>query len=200
MHNYSTDSNEREKILYALAVLAVVAAWLLSRALLAAHLAVPWWFDAPSTMGFYGLFFKVFDNYVWVASVLHRTRIVKVPVITGEWRGYVTSSFDDQKRSRRVSVEIRQTWTRLTVLLSSELSHSFTLTAAIQVHAPEGIVLSYQYQNEPKPGAVQTMVMHIGSARLVLEDERCLTGYYYSGRGRQEYGQLFLQKAPPGTV
>lgn len=69
-----------------------------------------------------------------------------------------------------------------------------TLTAAIQVHAPEGVVLSYEYENQPRPGALKTMEIHIGTAWLVFTDGRVLEGYYYSGRGRQEHGSIHLER------
>ncbi len=194
MHAYSTDSNERERVLFGLAVLAVGAAWSLSRILNGTQIAVPWWLDAPSTMGFFGIFFALFDRYVWRARMLHRIGLLKVPVLAGEWRGHVVSSFDDHKKPREVRVRIEQTWLRIVVLLSSDTSNSHTLTAAIEVHAPEGIALSYQYENQPQPGAVKTMEIHLGTARLIFADGRVLDGYYYSGRGRQEYGSIHLAR------
>ncbi|SRR5467141_272996 len=194
MHAYSTDSGERERVLFGLALLAVGAAWSLSRVLCAIHVAVPWWLDAPSTMGFFGIFVAVFDRYVWRARVLHRIGLLEVPVLDGEWRGHIVSSFDDHKKPREVRVRIRQTWMRIVVLLSSGTSNSHTLAAAIQVHAPEGAVLSYEYENQPQPDAVKTMEIHLGTARLVFADGRVLEGFYYSGRGRQEHGSIHLER------
>ena len=68
--------------------------------------------------------------------------------------------------------------------------HSHTFTAAIAVHAPEGVVLSYQSENQPQPGAMKTMEIHVGTARLVFTEGDSLEGYYYSRRGRQEHGKL----------
>jgi len=194
MHTYSTDSSEREQILLGLALLAVLLAWGLSRLLHFTQLTVPWWFDAPSTMSFYGILFKLFDRRVWQCRMLRWIGLLKVPVLTGEWRGHVVSSFDGHKKPHEVRIRITQTWTRIAILLSSDTSSSHTLTAAIQVRAPEGVVLSYQYENQPRPGAVKTMEIHLGTARLVFSDDRVLEGYYYSGRGRQEYGSIHLER------
>lgn len=194
MHPYSTDSKEREQVLLGLALLAIGLALGLSRLLHAAQFAVPWWLDAPSTMGFYGVLFKCFDKSLWQWVSIRRTRLLKVPILAGEWHGHVLSSFDDHKKPHEVTVRISQTWTRIMILLSSATSDSHTLTASIEVHAPEGVVLTYQYENQPKPGAVKTMEMHIGTARLVLADGGVLEGYYYSGRGRREYGSIHLER------
>ncbi len=193
MHSYSTDSSEREQVLFGLALLAVGAAWSVSRILHVTHTALPWWFDAPSTMGFYLVFFKIFDRWLWQKGLVSRLGLVKVPVLSGNWEGHVVSSFDN--RPHRVSIRIRQTWTRISIALQSDASRSYTVVAAVQVHAPDGVVLSYQYENQPQPGALKTMEIHLGTARLVLSDGCILEGYYYSGRGRQEYGSIHLERA-----
>lgn len=195
MHSYSTDSNERERVLLGLAALAIALALGLSKLLQATHLSVPWWLDAPSTMGFYGILFKCFDKSLWRWVSIRWTRLLKVPNLAGEWHGHVLSSFDDHKKPHEVTVRINQTWTQIMVLLSSATSDSHTLTASIEVNTPEGVVLTYQYENQPKPGSVKTMEIHIGTARLVLTDGRALKGYYYSGRGRREYGSIHLERA-----
>jgi len=192
MHPYSTDSKEREQVLLALAALAIVLALALSLALKAAHLTVPWWLDAPATMGFYGILFKWFDERLWRWPPIRWTRLLKVPILAGEWQGHVLSSFDDHKKPHAITLRIKQTWTRIVVLLSSGTSDSHTLTASIQIAAPEGVVLTYQYQNQPRPDALKTMEMHIGTARLVFMDGSALEGYYYSGRGRREFGSIHV--------
>ena len=194
MHPYSTDSNERESILFGLAITAVLCALGFSSLVRTTHITVPWWFDAPSTMGFYGILFKCFDQKLWRWRVVRWTGLLKVPVLAGEWRGHVVSSFDDHKKPHEVTIRITQTWTRIGILLSSETSDSHTLTAAIQVYAPEGMVLTYQYENQPKPHAVRTMEIHIGTARLMFADGKVLEGNYYSGRGRQAQGSIHLER------
>src|SRR5205809_179732 len=100
MHPYSTDSSERERVLFGLALLAVGAAWGLSRLLHATQITVPWWIDAPSTMGFYAIWLKLFDSCLWRWQQLHQIGLLKVPLLAGEWRGHVVSSFDDHKKPR----------------------------------------------------------------------------------------------------
>ncbi|SRR5712692_2721718 len=194
MHSYSTDSSERERILFGLALLSVGAALGLSRILHASHITLPWWFDAPSTMTFYGVFFTVFDRALWRIPLLRQIGLLEVPVLAGNWTGHLLSSFDNHSKPHSVQVRIEQTWTRIMIALQSELSASFTLVAAIQVNAADGIVLSYQYENQPRPNALKTMEIHLGTARLVFARGRCLEGYYYSGRGRQNYGTLYIER------
>lgn len=194
MHPYATDSNEREKVIFGLAVLAVSTAWAFSRLLAFAHFTAPWWLDAPSTMAFFGLFYGTFDRVLWRQQWAHRLGLVKVPVLDGEWCGHVRSSFDQHAGEHAVKVHIKQCWTQISLVLESTGSISRTVVASLHVSTPEGAVLSYQYRNEPKPDAVGTMQIHYGTARLVLRDTDVLDGDYYSGRGRQNYGSITLRK------
>jgi hypothetical protein len=194
MHHYGTDSNERKYIPLLLAGLAIATALGFSRFLLWVHLTVPWWLDAPSTMGFYGLFYVWFDKKLWRIGLLRRLGLVKVPILDGHWQGVVRSSYDNHSREHQVEVQVKQTWTRISIRLESGSSRSHTTLAHIDIFSPEGIVLSYQYQNDPAPGAVDTMQIHHGTARLRVIDENTLEGDYYSGRGRQNYGSITLRK------
>jgi hypothetical protein len=55
--------------------------------------------------------------------------------------------------------------------------------------------LLYEYLNEPKPHAPSAMQIHRGHARLELaEDRSSLSGQYFTGRGRQTFGTLVLQR------
>jgi hypothetical protein len=175
-------------------VVAIGAAWVFFRLLGKAHLEVPWWLDAPSTMGFFAFLYAIFDKTLWRQSWVRRLGLVKVPVLEGRWQGHIRSSFDQHAVEHKVSVDIKQSWTRISLMLESAGSTSRTLVGSLQVDTPEGPVLSYQYQNEPKSGAPGTMQIHYGTARLVLRDGVALDGDYYSGRGRQEYGTITLRK------
>jgi len=194
MHPYSTDSNERQKITFGLAVLAIGIAWALFRLFAFVHFTVPWWLDAPSTMGIFGFCYTAFDKVLWRQGWVRRIGLVKVPDLEGKWQGHIKSSFDQNSKEHEVSVRIRQSWTRLSLLLESGNSVSRTLVGSLQVTTPEGPVLSYQYRNEPRPVALETMQIHYGTARLVLRDADVLDGDYYSGRGRQQYGSIILRK------
>ncbi len=194
MHSYITDSTERRHVPLASAVLAVLLSWALNAVLTALHVSIPWWIDAPSVAGFYGILYKAFDTHCWRWSVWHITGVVKVPVLGGEWTGYVLSSHDDFAAQHPVQVEIRQDWTRMRVTLQGRFSHSHSIVAAILTEAPDGIVLDYEYQNEPVANAVETMQIHHGTARLTLSGTSVLQGYYYTGRGRGNHGHVHLSR------
>jgi hypothetical protein len=191
MHPYSTDSEERFQIAFALAVIAVGLAWLV--ALVTGKTHPPFWLEVPGTATLYGLLLGIFRSYIWNWAVLHTASIVKVPDISGDWRGYVTSSFDSLAEQHPVTVRIRQNWTHLSLRLSTEHSDSESVVASMVMGNQP--VLSYQYRNVPRTGAKETMHAHDGTATLNLIDgQRQLSGEYYSGRDRANQGILVLEK------
>jgi hypothetical protein len=200
MHPYATDSNERQYIPLILAGLAIAAALLLSYLLDAFSIQIPWWIDAPSTMGFYGIFFSLFNKKIWKMELLRSIGLVKVPVLEGPWKGTITTSFDEHASTHDVEIQIIQTWTRIAVNLEGKDSKSNTLAATLLTESPEGIVLSYQYRNEPLPHAVDAMRIHYGTARLTFSNTGRLEGEYYSGRGRQNFGSISLERKRSGLM
>src|SRR6266404_6276691 len=91
MHGYSTDSNERRIVPLLLALLAIALAWVTSKSLATAHLAVPWWADAPSSIAFYGALYALFDRYLWRKCFVHKLGLVRIPNLTGHWRRVSTT-------------------------------------------------------------------------------------------------------------
>ncbi len=189
MHGYSTDSDERRVVPLILAVLAIALAWMSSELLSAIHLSVPWWFDAPSSMGFYGVLYALFDKHLWRNRFVRKLGLVRTPNLTGRWRGYLTSSFDNHGSRHILNLQIFQTWTQISVFLSTGTSVSRSCVGVIQVSDPEGIALIYQYENQPLADATRTMHMHYGTAMLRMSNGS-LTGDYYAGRDRGTFGRI----------
>ena len=194
MHGYSTDSDERRVVPLFLALVAISLAWLSSKLLEVTHLAIPWWVDAPSLMVFYGALYTLFDKYVWKNGFACKLGLVKIPNLAGCWRGYLISSFDGHAKRHNLVINIFQTWTQLAVFLATATSISRSCAAVIQVGDPEGVALTYQYQNQPLADATRTMHMHFGTAMLRVSDGGCLVGDYYSGRDRRTYGRICCRR------
>ena len=193
MHPYATNSSERKNVVVAIALLSVVFGWCLHWVIEWSGLQLPWWVDAPSVIGIFGILYELFDKWLWRVAVFRRIRIVKVPDLNGRWAVEGHTSFN---RNHIYSGEcvIRQNWTRISVFLETENSRSHSLSASLLVEQPEGCTLSYEYRNEPKPRAVSTMHAHRGTCVLRLKDAEFLEGEYYSGRDRQNYGGLLLRR------
>jgi hypothetical protein len=193
MHPYSIETEERKNMLLCLASISIVLSWGFYRILNGYQISLPWWVEGPSVLFFYGLFFIVFDKWVW--KLIRKIGITKTPNLNGQWTGQLKSSFDEHLTGIVATLKIYQTWTKIKIILTTEQSLSKSETASVAIDTPEGIYLTYQYINEPRSGAVNTMSIHRGTARLLFNEKECtLTGEYYSGRDRQNYGSLDLKR------
>jgi len=194
MHGYSTDSGERRVVPLLLASVAIALAWVSSKTLAVMHLSLPWWLDAPSTLGFYGALYALFDRNLWRNRFVRKLGLVRVPNLTGCWRGYLISSFDGHMKHHDLVINISQSWTQIAVFLSTGTSMSRSCAAVIQVDDPDGLALIYQYQNQPLANAMRTMHMHYGTAMLRMSNDDDLTGDYYAGRDRRTFGRICCRK------
>lgn len=193
MGPYSIDTNERKNILLILAIISIVFSWSFYKILGSYKISLPWWIEGPSVLFFYGLLFIIFDKLLW--KHLRKIKLVKAPDLNGEWIGNLKSSFDNHSGEIRATLKIFQTWTKIKILLNTDQSSSYSETASIVIDAPEGKYLSYQYINEPKSNAVGTMSIHRGTVRLFFNEvKNTLEGEYYSGRDRQNFGSLYLER------
>ncbi|HVH72165.1 MAG TPA: hypothetical protein VNB49_13780 [Candidatus Dormibacteraeota bacterium] len=199
MHGYSTDSNERRLVPLVLAALAIVSAWASSKMMEALHFSVPWWLDAPSSLAYYGALYALFDKHLWRNRIVRKLGLSRIPDLNGRWRGFLVSSFDGHVKRHDVLLQIFQTWTQASVYLTTVTSMSRSSVAVIQVSDPEGVSLTYQYQNQPLSYAMKSMHMHHGTAMLRLSDEGdCLAGEYYAGRDRRTHGQMWCWREHEG--
>lgn len=192
-HPYSTDSSERETVPLYLAGAAIASALGLGWIFRHLHWFPPDWVDAPSTIAFYGVYYQLFRIWIWRWPVLRKFGIVKVPNVAGSWAGHVVTNYDEHHGKHDITVTIDQTWTDIHIVLKSAYSESVSLIGGILTK--DRTILTYEYSNEPLPNAIETMHAHRGSARLILSDDgSALSGDYYTGRDRTNFGSLFLKK------
>ena len=196
MHAYATDSNERRSVPLLLAIASVLCALALNRLQIVAQFQLPWWIDAPSVVGFYALFYAIFDNCLWRMPILRKIGIVNLPDLRGKWKGHIASSLDGHASQHGTTVNIRQSWSRASIELWTETSESKSLSATVLTENRNAIEISYEYLNEPKADAAKTMHTHRGTTRLTLSpDRRKLEGAYYTGRDRQSFGVLSVGRS-----
>ena len=171
MHPYATDSGERRLLSFLLVGLSKLLAFVSHRAMGAVGVKLPWWIDAPSVAGFYGLVYTVFDKRLWRLSAAHRLGLVKVPDLNGTWTGTVHPFGREHAYEHSATMEITQTWQSLCVRLRTENSRSSSVIGAIIVEEAGDAVLNYEYANEPRAHAIDGMHAHRGTARLMLNCE-----------------------------
>lgn len=194
MHPYATNLPERHNVPLVIAAAAFGGALLIGYVERLLGWSPPAWLDVPSTAALYGIGYSLFKKRLWRWKGFARLGAVNTPVLEGDWEGEVITSFDEHAGRHPVRVRIDQNWTEMSISLRSEFSQSQSVIAGMTVETDT--VLSYEYYNEPVPGAVGTMHAHRGTARLtVSRDGDALTGQYYSGRDRQNFGELRLRRS-----
>lgn len=198
-HTYATDSAERRYIPFFIAAAAIGAAFWVFHLLDKQGIHPPWWASPPvDTMALYGLFYFIFDRFMWKWRILQWLRITSVPDVSGEWQGQVRPAPTVGVSAGLgapvdITLTIKQTWTALSVSARTGLSASHSLSGAFVVAGEPS--LSYEFVNEPSAAAPDTMHAHRGVARLTLTPARTvLEGEYYSGRDRQNIGTIRVNR------
>ena len=82
-------------------------------------------------------------------------------------------------------------------MLETATSRSNNIVAGVLINGADDALLVYEFQNEPKMDAPDTMETHRGHATLRLrrgEDADILAGEYYSGRGRLTTGTIEVRR------
>jgi hypothetical protein len=198
---YAIDSKERDYLAFAFAAFAIMAGYISNALLSLLHvdsLLPLWLLSVPSPLGFYWIFFKLFDRFLWRCRVWKKLGLIRTPDLNGHYEGSFKSSYDNFVADRFCKLEIEQTWTRISVRATFDRSSSTNLVSGMSVVGPVSR-LSYQYQNEPSVHASSSMHPHVGTIWLDIQeqdqDTTVLKGEYYTGRGRGTTGLLEVRKA-----
>jgi hypothetical protein len=207
IHPYATDSSERDQWAIYIAIVSIVIGYLLHALVEAQWSRIPtwlsswlWWIEIPGPIGLYLILRKWMDDKGWSFGLLHKSHLVRIPNLNGKWTGKLKSSHDDMSVEYDCNIVIRQSWTRIAIVLTTNTSRSVNLVAGILVNGVDDALLVYEFRNEPSADAPGTMEVHHGHATLRLEqrdDQELLVGEYYSGRGRRNTGTLSLVRQRP---
>ena len=198
MHDYAIDSRERVFVVRILFMASALVAGVAAMLMPADLVPMRWLLPLPSIALVFGVSYWAFDNWLWRWGFLRTMRLVSVPDLRGAWTGTVASSYTEFETELPVTVAIEQTWTKLAVRLNAAESRSWSVTASVLTKSPEGLTLTYLFDNEPNPEAVGTMQRFRGTTVLVETDPDRLEGHYYTGRGRATYGSLKLRRLSRG--
>jgi SMODS-associating 2TM, beta-strand rich effector domain len=111
----------------------ILLAWPLNRTLRLTDIVVPWWVDAPSVVGFYGIIYTLFDKRGWRYPAVRLLGFVDIPDLNGAWFGTVRPSGGEHASEHPATVEITQTWRDLCMSLRTPNSSSRSSIAAVTV-------------------------------------------------------------------
>jgi len=154
---------------------------------------IPIWIETPSIIGLYHFFLSIFERYLWKYDFIKWLGLPKIPNLNGSWKGVVKSSYDNSEKNADVS--ICQSYSKISMILKTDESTSKTIMAHFELGNPIYRTLTYSYLSKPLSTSKESMNIHEGTGSLeILENDKELKGYYYSGRGRQNFGDIFLER------
>ena len=194
MHDYAIDSRERVLVVRILFMASAVVSGVATALIPPDLIPMRWLLPLPSIALVFGVSYWAFDNWLWRWRFLRTLRLVSLPDLRGAWEGTVASSYTEFEKTQPVDVTIEQTWTKLAVRLNAAESRSWSVTGSVLANAPEGLVLTYLFDNEPRAEAAGTMQRFRGTTVLVCAEPGRLEGHYYTGRGRATHGALKLRR------
>lgn len=190
MHNYSIDSGERISVLFFITLVSIGIMYLI-------RLWVndfPWYLETPSPFLIFTFLFWLFNNYLWI--FFSKIKMIKTPNLNGTYDGFLKSSFDNFESKVNVKLTVKQNWTQILVTQLTDSSKSCSVIASVLIHKKCDPVLIYSYQNDPNiSSATSTMHMHYGTCEHTWKKENnTFNAMYYSGRDRNNTGEIFLEK------
>lgn len=160
------------------------------------HIDVPFYIELPSIPSVYALLFYLFDKYLWKHPIFKKLGIVVADDLNGKWEGNLKSSYDNHAKPIKTGLTIEQTATRI------KICGTFNQSKSVSIHEnfsrseiDNKVALFYFFRNEPNYDAAETMSIHEGSVKLIHDEkENILTGYYYSGRDRNNHGTIEVKR------
>ena len=155
---------------------------------------IPHWITAPSGFLLFGLILKVFDRWTWKWAPIRLFFGLDTPDLTGSWEGTLTSSFDNHAVKHKALLDIKQSWSRISIKATFEKSKSQSTTAAIVTTGMASPVLIYGFTNRPDADSKLSMHTHSGTAELYFENKGALLGGYFTSRDRQNNGGLTFHR------
>jgi hypothetical protein len=153
---------------------------------------IPIWIETPSIIGLYELYVNIFDKYLWKYEFVKWLGLPKIPNLDGSWKATIKSSFKGTQKE--ADVTICQSYSKFSMVLKTDESTSTTMMAAFGIANPIMRTLTHTYLSKPF-SPLPSLNIHEGTCNLeILDGDKEMKGYYYSGRGRQNFGEISLTK------
>lgn len=194
MHSYSCNQKSYKWVVISIFVLAVTIAYGYHLLSIKFSFALPWYVEAPSIFGVYGLIAWLYDIFLWKKSIFG-IKLSRIPIYEGMWKGILISSYDKGKEIPCI-LEIKQSWSSILCKLSTETSESYSCVARIESEAGVEEGIQWMYDNRPLNSAPKGMHIHRGVAHgKIGEDGKLVCDYFNCSRDRPTYGTITLERA-----
>jgi hypothetical protein len=202
MHDYSIDKHPKEKVLFVLALLAIILAPTIQELAerIVNYLEVhSGWSSAPAVavpvFGVFAGLYCLFNTYLWRLDWLRK--LLLVPDLNGTWQCVGKTVLKDAEAvdiSWEGTINVTQSWSKMSIYIRTEHSHSRSISASIFHEKGIGYRLLYQYNNEPHADELD-LEKHSGSAELMFsEDATIASGHYFTDRHRTTVGTISLKR------
>ena len=135
------------------------------------------------------LLYYLFDNFFWKIKIFGNIDL------SGKYQCEGVSKDKSQKEKDRFvgTITIKQTWTKISVNLKTDKSHSDSFMAKISQNGVGDIRLDYCYTNNTDQTNKDMVSRHTGMATIIFSSE--IKGKYYNQPDdRMRYGELVLTK------
>ena len=139
----------------------------------------------------FGCLFWIFNKWLWKCCSWFG--LINFPNIEGKWKGHLISSHD-KKRKVDATLVIKQTATHIKIQGQFKQSKSVSICETFAFsEIDQSIALYYFYKNDPNQH--EELKEHEGAMKLVYNKKnKILSGYYWTGKDRQTYGTMELNK------
>ena len=128
-------------------------------------------------IGATAIIMSVFNKCAWKWKVLRWTH--DLPVFKQKYDGKFVSDYD--KKTRKASIEIEQTFLKINVQMKTKESSSGSIVASLKdLHGKKYLI--YTYQNNPHAEIQDRSPIHYGTAMLDVSNPKRLEGNYFTGR------------------
>ena len=179
-------------------VFAIIVVFLMAvvSSLLAFHalgLSKGTWDIITTSISITAIIVVLFVSWAWRWRVF-RGWLVPIPNLNGKWEGAIKFKDNGEDRTRKVSVDIKQTFLSIVVRFKSKESTSLSLCGSFNIDEKRGIKqLIYSYQNDPDANIRETSPVHYGTTKLDIgSDNKSLIGEYWTSRKTK--GTIILKK------
>ncbi len=156
----------------------------------------PWLGGPPSAFAIFAALYKWFDSALWKLSFLCPVPFATIPNLNGTWEVEIIPSKGTESLPGHFT--IHQTWSKISITLATDISHSRSLTAAITLSDPQTVILTNEYSVDRKAKAPKNFDPHLGTNRILIGVEKGtptkLSGHYYTESNRGSYGDIAFNK------
>ena len=198
MHDYSMDRHPKEKILFILAFLAIVATPFINQAFVQIQDTLGNWtipLSSVSAFMVFGAVFWIFNQHLWKCKLARK--FLLMPDLNGKWKCDGTTMIKGGQETNHpwnAEIDITQSWSKIIIRLRTKDSISSSTSASITRMEGQGFKVLYHYQNDPTQIS-ETLNKHDGAAEIIFNQD-CTEGdgHYFTDQHRSTVGSLKLRK------